>query len=661
MSDFWKRYQSISSIALGNSADRPARPEAATHAYFERDTGKLYIADRNLQWVLVSDGVGGGGGGSGVSSVGLSVNANASDLLAVTGSPVTSSGTITLSAPSQTQNTVYAAPDTANGTPTFRTLTLNDLPSSLVTETGTETLANKTLTSPVIGSFDAAQHSHINAQGGGTLDTAAIASGTFPKIRLPSDAVYLNETQTLAGKTLTQPSISDFSSAQHAHTSAATGGGLDAAAIASGTLPKARVPSDTVYLNDAQTLTAKTLTQPIIGNFTSAQHTHADAQNGGTLPASAIGSGTLAKARMPSDAVYTADAQTLSSKTLVTPAIASFISAQHNHQSAIGGGLLDVGAIGSGSFGKNRLPADTVYLNDAQTLTAKTLTQPTINNYINAQHNHMTPETGGGLPAAAIVSGTIDPNRILITSSNVTDFPTAVQTIIDANGGGGGNEGHVVTDLSLAAAGVTVLPELAARVDRYTQASDFIVHYAATSPTAPTWSPSAPNTVGISSAVTNHLYAFANDTTLRWGTYTLPITGDFSFTTKVHLGGRAVANTVTIGFGVMSTNLQNGAFIVLQVSGTGSTNPIINGTSLLANTATGRGSAALGANSTYMRITRTGTSMRLYVSTDGIAWLLINAPFALTFTANVVGFRMQAVGTGNTVELVSPFIRGTYV
>jgi hypothetical protein len=53
----------------------------------------------------------------------------------------------------------------------------------VATINGSETLANKTLTTPVIGSFANANHNHQNSAGGGTLDGAAIASGTIAKAR----------------------------------------------------------------------------------------------------------------------------------------------------------------------------------------------------------------------------------------------------------------------------------------------------------------------------------------------------------------------------------------------------------------------------------------------------------------------------------------------
>ncbi|HXP29705.1 MAG TPA: hypothetical protein VN832_01355 [Stellaceae bacterium] len=66
----------------------------------------------------------GGGGGGGVSSVGLNLPGS----FTCSGSPVTSSGTITCSYTSETAGTFFAAPSGASGTPSFRALVGADLP-----------------------------------------------------------------------------------------------------------------------------------------------------------------------------------------------------------------------------------------------------------------------------------------------------------------------------------------------------------------------------------------------------------------------------------------------------------------------------------------------------------------------------------------------------
>jgi hypothetical protein len=57
-----------------------------------------------------------------------------------------------------------------------------------------------------------------------------------------------------------------------------------------------------------------------------------------------------------------------SGPTLLTPTIASYVNANHNHQSAAGGGALDVAAIATGAFAKARQHAATVYNDQANTI-----------------------------------------------------------------------------------------------------------------------------------------------------------------------------------------------------------------------------------------------------------------------------------------------------
>lgn len=85
----------------------------------------------DLWWQRLDGGTidgGGGGGGSGtgtVTSVGISVPSQ----FTLSGSPVTSSGTLVVTQASQTQNTVFAAPDGSDGVPTFRALVEADCPT----------------------------------------------------------------------------------------------------------------------------------------------------------------------------------------------------------------------------------------------------------------------------------------------------------------------------------------------------------------------------------------------------------------------------------------------------------------------------------------------------------------------------------------------------
>ena len=75
---------------------------------------------------LILPATGGGGGSGTVTSVGLTLPS----IITVSGSPVTTSGTLAGTLASQTANTVFSAPDGSSGTPTFRALAAADLPGT---------------------------------------------------------------------------------------------------------------------------------------------------------------------------------------------------------------------------------------------------------------------------------------------------------------------------------------------------------------------------------------------------------------------------------------------------------------------------------------------------------------------------------------------------
>jgi hypothetical protein len=130
----------------------------------------------------------GGGGGGAVSSIGLAADVT---VFSVTGSPVTSAGTITLTHIAQAANKIWSGPATgANAIPTFRSLVAADIPNLDAGSITTGTIALARLGTNAAGStlFLRGDNTWATPPGGasGTITSVALAMPTSVYIVTPA-------------------------------------------------------------------------------------------------------------------------------------------------------------------------------------------------------------------------------------------------------------------------------------------------------------------------------------------------------------------------------------------------------------------------------------------------------------------------------------------
>ncbi len=224
-------------------------------------TAQMEFSHDGLVWAAM----GGGGGGGTVTSVGLSLPA----IFSVSGSPVTTTGTLSGTLVNQSANTIFAGPTSGGAAaPAFRALVATDYPT-MIGDSGAGGVKGAV---PAPAAGDAAANKFLKADGTWTAVASApvtsvfgrtgavvAASGDYSFSQISGSVAdgQLSANVTLLGNTTTgtgaivcttspaivTPTIASFVNATHNHENAAGGGQLNATNIFNaGTVPVARLP-----------------------------------------------------------------------------------------------------------------------------------------------------------------------------------------------------------------------------------------------------------------------------------------------------------------------------------------------------------------------------------------------------------------------------------
>lgn len=186
-------------LLIGSTGGSPVAATLAAGAGLSvtNAAGSITLANTGVTSIVAGTGisVSSAAGAVTVSNTGVtSVALALPSIFTVTGSPVTTTGTLTGTLASQTANTVFAAPNGSAGAPTFRTLVAADLPYRLYAENiSGQTTAVATATNAVAqGNGSVARDFNSSTFAGGQIS----AAGDFQDVKTFFRAVTTNATVT---------------------------------------------------------------------------------------------------------------------------------------------------------------------------------------------------------------------------------------------------------------------------------------------------------------------------------------------------------------------------------------------------------------------------------------------------------------------------------
>lgn len=162
------------------------------------DTDMLYTFNASgSAWVLI--GPNGGSGGT-VTSVAMTVPS----FLTVSGSPVTSAGTLAVTLNTETAGTIFAGPTTGiAATPTFRAISTTDIPTLNQNTTGSAASFTGSLVGDVTGTQGATVVASVNGSTAAAVHSTVVEVAAAASINTPSTLVIRDSSGNFTAGTVT--------------------------------------------------------------------------------------------------------------------------------------------------------------------------------------------------------------------------------------------------------------------------------------------------------------------------------------------------------------------------------------------------------------------------------------------------------------------------
>jgi hypothetical protein len=404
-----------------------------------------------------------------------------------------------------------------------------------------------------------------------------------------------------------------------------------------------------VTLTGSEVLTNKTLTAPTIADFTNAGHDHGDADDGGTVAESVItftdittNNASTSKhgflKKLDNDNTHFMDGTGAWSAPVVSASVATdaIWDAKGDLAGGTGANTAARLAVGTNGF---------VLTADSGEATGMKWATGGAGDFVGPGAS-----TDNAVVRFDSTTGKLGQNSVMtVDDSGSVNIPSGQTYSVNSVAM---NAAKYITAASSAALSAEiVIPSMAGSADIAGQAGGGVSYEFDSGISPLTWS-AAVDAEDVNSTVLSHLYISDNGASETLGTYAWAPAGAFDIRCKLLLGFDALATGAGAGLVVGDSAMNNRVLLFFGLDTSLAPDALtISAYSYASSTYTLRGSAVHHSNSTvYLRIVRDGSNNNsFYWSSNGIMWAFIVTQ-ALTYTAAKAGLRVSA---GSAVQKIA--------